>query len=160
MAKCLTKWVPTVTWEQLDPGSGIFLVENETNWNCVWHPNTNQNDKTACYLLSFVSKRSKVYQDDLIDTVEFVVVALPLHGVYGLTRHGICRLLISGVHTLIQWSLTGSYICFTTTSMFTVDLVYCWNYVQQVKNQTMVATPYNISPGTLLYLALNMHLIN
>ena len=47
----------------------------------------------------------------------------------------VCRILIS-VHTLIQWSLRGSYICFTTKRMITVELVCGCDYVQPVKYQT------------------------
>ena len=67
----------------------------------------------------------------------------------------VCRILI-GVHTLICWSLLmfvsqqvwlqlnwfiavdlliTSYVCFTT-SMITVELVYCCDYVQHVNYQT------------------------
>ena len=46
----------------------------------------------------------------------------------------------SGVHTVIQWSLWGSYICFTKLVWIHLIQVYCWDYVQLVEYQTTATT--------------------
>ena len=39
----------------------------------------------------------------------------------------------------IWWSLLGSYVCFTTTSLVTVDIyIYCWDYVQLVSTKWLL----------------------
>ena len=39
----------------------------------------------------------------------------------------------------IWWSLLGSYVCFTTTSLVKVDIyIYCWDYVQLVSTKWLL----------------------